>query len=72
MQFSPLKSLCGAALTCSDAARSWQSQHCHTMSGRSALIAWGLAVTPFRDGTWGLKLNALARHSLIRVVTSYL
>lgn len=26
-----------------------QSQHCHTMSARSALILLGLAVTPFWD-----------------------
>lgn len=51
-RLSPLKSLCDAALTCNDADRSLQSQHCHTMSGRSALILRGLAVSPFQDGAW--------------------
>lgn len=45
-QLGPVKSLC----VCSDADRSPQSQHCHTMSARSALILQGLAVAPFRDG----------------------
>lgn len=42
----PLKSLRDPALILSDAARSSQFQRCHTMSGHSALIIWGLAVTP--------------------------
>jgi len=48
-QLSPLPSLCDAALVRDDAGGSSQSQRCHATSGRSALMIWGLAGTPFQD-----------------------